>query len=185
MTENDIAERDPSHSDLDHTLSLCRRLLTGFAISDGKLEYALQESLGDATLELYELRLRSVNFIELLSAVDDLFRNQVGYVRDYGPTFGSEATQRLRDLYKKPHHILPEEDMKTFYDEDAVFTRRELDLINNCLNYVENDPTGLPGHNLMIIVAKLWGLADQATRSFNSSEHHDLVTRCGGANDNS
>jgi hypothetical protein len=36
-----------------------------------------------------------------------------------------------------------------------LFTERENRLIKNCIAYAKNDPAGLPGHNLMIIVAKL------------------------------
>lgn len=38
------------------------------------------------------------------------------------------------------------------------FDERELRLIANCCTYAANDPAGLPGHNLMIIVAKLANL---------------------------
>lgn len=37
----------------------------------------------------------------------------------------------------------------------AYFTKRELRLISNCCEYAEGDPAGLPGHNLMMLVAKL------------------------------
>ena len=37
----------------------------------------------------------------------------------------------------------------------AYFTKRELRLIANCCEYAEGDPAGLPGHNLMMLVAKL------------------------------
>lgn len=35
------------------------------------------------------------------------------------------------------------------------FTERELRLIANCRQYAENDPSGLPGHQLMPIIARL------------------------------
>lgn len=35
------------------------------------------------------------------------------------------------------------------------FDERQLRLIENCLNYALNDPAGLPGHQLMLIIAKL------------------------------
>jgi len=35
-----------------------------------------------------------------------------------------------------------------------VFTERELRLIWNSETYVHNDPAGLPGHNLMVIIDK-------------------------------
>ena len=36
-----------------------------------------------------------------------------------------------------------------------VVTEREFNLIGNCIMYASSDPAGLPGHNLMILVAKL------------------------------
>lgn len=36
------------------------------------------------------------------------------------------------------------------------FEDRELGLIKNCIQYAENDPSGLPGHQLMLIVVKLY-----------------------------
>jgi len=36
----------------------------------------------------------------------------------------------------------------------VVFTERELRLIVNSEVYVHNDPAGLPGHNLMVIIDK-------------------------------
>lgn len=38
---------------------------------------------------------------------------------------------------------------------DDELTEREARLIKNCLDYASGDPAGLPGHNLMILVAKL------------------------------
>ena len=35
------------------------------------------------------------------------------------------------------------------------FTARELRLVANCVEYRDGDPAGLPGHNLMLLVAKL------------------------------
>ncbi len=39
-----------------------------------------------------------------------------------------------------------------------AFTDRERRLIDNCKIYAANDPAGLPGHNLMVIIAKLTNL---------------------------
>lgn len=36
-----------------------------------------------------------------------------------------------------------------------TYTERELKLILNCLHYADDDPAGLPGHNLLLIVSKL------------------------------
>ena len=38
---------------------------------------------------------------------------------------------------------------------------RERRLVGNCVDYAHNDPAGLPGHNLMIIVSKLAMMLDQ------------------------
>ena len=35
------------------------------------------------------------------------------------------------------------------------FTQRELALIKNCRTYAENDPAGLPNHDLLMLVARL------------------------------
>ncbi len=35
------------------------------------------------------------------------------------------------------------------------YTERELRLILNCIEYRDGDPAGLPGHNLMLLIAKL------------------------------
>ncbi len=37
---------------------------------------------------------------------------------------------------------------------------RQQRLIINCREYAKNDPAGVPGHNLMIIIAKLAELLD-------------------------
>jgi hypothetical protein len=39
--------------------------------------------------------------------------------------------------------------------EKIKFTDRELDLTDNCKVYANNNPAGMPGHNLAILVAKL------------------------------
>lgn len=44
------------------------------------------------------------------------------------------------------------------------FYERERRLILNCRNYADGDPAGLPGHNLMLIVAKLADLLDARDR---------------------
>lgn len=35
------------------------------------------------------------------------------------------------------------------------FDERSRRMINNCIFYADNDPAGLPGHQLMLIVAKM------------------------------
>jgi hypothetical protein len=41
--------------------------------------------------------------------------------------------------------------------EENPLSERELDIISYCLAYAE-DPVGLPGHALMVLVAKLWDM---------------------------
>ncbi len=43
---------------------------------------------------------------------------------------------------------------------------REQQLIENCINYSKNNPAGLPGHQLMLIVATMAALLDQTQGFF-------------------
>lgn len=56
-------------------------------------------------------------------------------------------------------------------DWTSHFDDRERRLINNCVDYSLNDPAGLPGHNIMIIVAKMVRLLNQLTAD-NAAEEH-------------
>ena len=42
---------------------------------------------------------------------------------------------------------------------DDYLDEREKRLINNCITYAADDPAGLPGHNLMVIIAKIYVLS--------------------------
>lgn len=42
----------------------------------------------------------------------------------------------------------------------GTFTKREIALIGNCRTYNANDPAGLPGHNLMVIITKMANMLD-------------------------
>lgn len=44
-----------------------------------------------------------------------------------------------------------------------VFGKREQGLISNCVTYAMSNPAGLPGHNLMIIIAKMYQLLGSTT----------------------
>jgi hypothetical protein len=44
---------------------------------------------------------------------------------------------------------------------DNKLDEREQRLVANCCTYADGDPAGLPGHNLMIIIAKLKAQADE------------------------
>lgn len=53
------------------------------------------------------------------------------------------------------------------------FDERERRLINNCVDYSMNDPAGLPGHNIMIIVAKMVKLLDGANAQETATPETD------------
>ena len=57
-----------------------------------------------------------------------------------------------RDVERGPY-VLPRPDVLA-----NTFTEREALLIGNCRLYAANNPSGLPGHNLMIIISKLCNL---------------------------
>lgn len=58
----------------------------------------------------------------------------------------------------------------------GIFTEREMDLIHNSRGYAQNNPAGLPGHNLMIIIAKLVDITDVMILSL-SDEGVEVVTK--------
>lgn len=60
--------------------------------------------------------------------------------------------------------ILEKPSPKSFFVWKDVFTERELRLISNCQNYVMDDPAGLPGHNLMVIIDKFCKELDRYQR---------------------
>lgn len=70
-----------------------------------------------------------------------------------------EAADKHKDIQeaKEMEKMQEEERVAAEYEAFVLehFSERELRLIENCRNYADNDPAGLPGHNLMIIVAKL------------------------------
>lgn len=45
-------------------------------------------------------------------------------------------------------------------DPMGIFTDREIRLIGNCRRYALDDPQGLPGHNILVIVSKLVDILD-------------------------
>lgn len=58
------------------------------------------------------------------------------------------------------------------------FTARELRLARNCVEYRDGDPAGLPGHNLMILVAKLatndgWTQGDRLGELIEMAERNE------------
>lgn len=60
---------------------------------------------------------------------------------------------------------------------DAIFTERELRLIENCKGYAASDPAGLPGHNLLLIIDKLDDLVGQLIQGRREVELIEIVHR--------
>jgi len=58
-----------------------------------------------------------------------------------------------------------------------LFDEREEKLINNCITYAKNNPAGLPGHNLMLIIAKQDEIIRQLVADCNSysKRYHQLL----------
>ena len=42
----------------------------------------------------------------------------------------------------------------------GIFDERQRRLIKNCCAYADNDPAGLPGHQLMLIIAEMASILD-------------------------
>lgn len=65
-------------------------------------------------------------------------------------------------------------------NDEGIFSEREIDLIKNCRVYSTNDPAGLPGHNLMVIVAKMADTLDimaQMPGSVDAELVADVISR--------
>lgn len=60
--------------------------------------------------------------------------------------------------------ILEKQPASFFFIWKDVFNERELRLISNCQNYAMDDPAGLPGHNLMMIIDKFCKELDRYRR---------------------
>lgn len=61
-------------------------------------------------------------------------------------------------------------------DQMRIFTDRELRLIENCKSYTSNNPAGLPGRNLMIIISKLVDIMDVLVPLI-ANEEVEIITR--------
>lgn len=72
---------------------------------------------------------------------------------------------------------LPEDDeifAEKLWEPGIVFTDRELRLISNSQVYTLNDPAGLPGHNLMVIIDKF----DQLVGAMASHLTREQLDEC-------
>jgi len=58
---------------------------------------------------------------------------------------------------------------------DAVFTPREIRLILNCQTYEMDDPAGLPGHNLIVLVSKIEELVGMLTGRLNDDDLEEVI----------
>ena len=59
-----------------------------------------------------------------------------------------------------------------------AFTRRQMRLIHHCVTYADTGAAGLPGHQLMLIIAKFTRLAGvREDFPYTLPEDHDLFDR--------
>lgn len=66
---------------------------------------------------------------------------------------GLVKMQQMKEAERREEALQLAGGYKDYLEEN--YTNRELRLMLNCLTYEESDPAGLPGHNLMILVAKV------------------------------
>ena len=59
--------------------------------------------------------------------------------------------EELAEIQSNIDDLIPE--MREFIKD--YFSQRELRLIRNCMEYAGEDPAGLPGHNLMMLISKI------------------------------
>ena len=103
------------------------------------------------------IEIMSVNDTADRDVILDLLALHLGM--DAVPSFQEDPFRR--DIYW--HLFYRKAGEKGYLDKSASlpsrwmlgFTERELNLIANFRTYVNDEPAGLPGHNLMLIIAKL------------------------------
>ncbi len=66
------------------------------------------------------------------------------------------------------------------YAMAAIFTERDLRLIENCKVYAGADPAGLPGHNLMLIVSRLEALVGALMEGREAAELAGIFEKVAG-----
>lgn len=57
---------------------------------------------------------------------------------------------------------LPEQSIAWSRSWDSALSEREFGLLKNCEQYAANDPSGVPGHALMLLIAKLAQMLDES-----------------------
>ena len=57
----------------------------------------------------------------------------------------------------------------------GILTEREWKLITNCINYTRDEPAGLPGHNVIILVTKLFFALETTIHDFDSEQIQTLI----------
>lgn len=66
----------------------------------------------------------------------------------------------IEELEQIMHRVDTRHLEKTISGWRSVFDERQRRLIANCCVYADNDPAGLPGHNLMLIIAQMAEMLD-------------------------
>lgn len=89
-----------------------------------------------------------------LTAMGSLFfRDDDGNL--YMPVQGATIAGAVGGLFEKVEMEYPID-----ADWRGRLSEREQRLVANCIAYAANDPAGLPGHNLTVVVAKMSALLD-------------------------
>ena len=60
---------------------------------------------------------------------------------------------------------------------NEIFGDRDKRLVLNCVAYSENDPAGLPGHNLMLIVAEFYKYLEHIRNMVGDERYEAIVLK--------
>jgi hypothetical protein len=71
----------------------------------------------------------------------------------------------------------PRGNVKETLDPLALFTSRQIRLVANCINQAQNDPAGMPAHNLIVLIDKLYMLLAFALNLLRDEQKVGLVER--------
>jgi hypothetical protein len=101
----------------------------------------------------------------ILVVPKETFRVENGriYMHDGNESVGSVIDGVEGGAYMTVYYTGPDSELEEYGWErtwDAKFSDREKALIRNCEDYAGSDPAGLPGHQFMLIIAKMADLLD-------------------------
>jgi len=84
-----------------------------------------------------------------------------------GTRVGTLLHRSVGELTTHFSDSLPDYDAREFERTwDSDYSRRERGIIQNCEMYAANNPSGIPGHQLMLLVAKMAADLDQIEEAY-------------------